>query len=618
MEFEHLGYGWMSQNIDRSGTGFGVIARSAGWDKKIGTIGRELGGLISRPADENSTFEIATHRGFRLLVRKSAVKNSRQGSYFVHLVDPAELPMPDCIDLLRAGLLFSSPEQFPDQLPTPSARPLTVDMPSVNRPLNLHDAPSETLLAGVGAAVLANLADSTKKYALVGVSLPDLTALLGETARILPLAISSRIRFIATTGDLAGVNESETRLVCAETYEHKTGVDYVVIDLSIPVESSGRALQPYASIMQRAIAWTSEGGVVAPHLANVDQLSDWLSTRELMLQPVAELSTAQLSTVLSMGHESLEWLDRPGNFEACVERAVQDERILRLLVRLPDKELLQGYASIIAGVVFKMDLSGDTRDHILQSLSVDRDQYSVEAIEVFWSHWQSEMTLSANQESTIYPLLAADNVWADQRNRQTLDVLLESVSFREYAAFGTEEVAIRMLTLEFEKPSKRRDYQALSALARYRPDAIVAFLAERGLGHDPLDHMWAVDALDLTHCINLLSGLSANPTVPPQTVFDSIAQSTRPEIERRELLRQVWPLLQQSMGIPSQLRDWLVVEMSPTPAKPVNNLATVPPLNSSRSGFDSQATQVMRRQSRESEARTGVMQRIRQAFGLSD
>ncbi len=263
-----------------SGSGFGVLAHSAGWPPELGTDARGLGSLVSFPAaagrvEPDDVYGLVRRGPGALLFRKAVAPPDsfgRRGNYLVHLVwDPSgtltarELP----------GLLTRPVEQLTSLAPTTELEEAVL---SLSAPVRLQLDDDDWAAAAAAVTCLLDGAD---------VTLPDRLPSGRPTVDVVfDLVPRGLLVDLSCSGESDGHGDTATTRVR--------------LDPAVPWELSR---SPIAELTVAA----ARAGRLPDDARSVGELEEQLHVQEWVTRPPEELTGSQVEAVLASA-EAEQWL----------------------------------------------------------------------------------------------------------------------------------------------------------------------------------------------------------------------------------------------------------------------------------------------------------------------
>lgn len=294
--YEQLVYTSARRTLE--GTGFGVLAHSAGWPEHLGLTGRSLGRLVAAPGGDGDDVALLRQDGGTLLCRKQSGGEDalgRSGNYLVHLLwDPrGQLTLREVLPPAGGALLDPVDGLEPTRELPRCALPL-----QRRQPLPAVDV--EEAEACV-AAVLRRLPAGGEVE--LPATLPSGGSSLALLAAALPRGILRSLSLVPEW---------------ASDVDRDSGV--VALRLR-PGAALGAATDTARMVLADA------GALVPDSLTSVAALEDWLRARRWAAEEPASLSADQVAVVLR-SDEGERWLVR-GGADRAVRAAEEDDDALR-------------------------------------------------------------------------------------------------------------------------------------------------------------------------------------------------------------------------------------------------------------------------------------------------
>ncbi|MFE6924358.1 hypothetical protein ACFVAV_25265 [Nocardia sp. NPDC057663] len=552
--FEHLGFGWMPRNIDAAGTGFGVIARSRNWNGSIGTIARDLGQLTARRPDDVETIELVTHRSFDLLVRTAVATgaHTREGAYFVHIVDITGTGVQAALALMRAGLPYSSTLQFTEELPNPGVAPLRLGSQTRS------GGPSDEFLGLVAAAILAYLDNAIPRIGIVGAT-PELFAdILYRVVEALPSGLADGLLFAWSAADLAHFG-ADPRIVGAPAAGELTGPRLVLDHRDSATTLHNPAVQAYLGLAATLLSLRRDDNLPDHSIGDVPQLRQWLSERQLRTRPVKDLSDSELVTLL-VAPDSEIWLQAQPTMTAVVRRAITTPPMLRALAnRFPRNAAVE---LEIFAALYDAERLSPNEEKIVGVAGLAFADYQGYAVQRFMSGF-GRTPAPSSVRRIVFPVITASPTLLEPSNRSMLERLMDEHEFRIAAAAGHPLLAQELVCSQLSLRSSRRDLEALDAAVRHDGDAVERAVRIAVDPEPAWTAAWILESLPLAAAASALRTLIKRGQLPPLDILSILGASQRHDQDVHRVFAEIWPEVSSALGVPDRLAPWLLVDEIP-------------------------------------------------------
>lgn len=552
LQLEHLAYGWYAQNLDRSGTGFGVFAYSTRWPRELGTEAMELGSLTKKVSTRGDLLYTRMHRGHRLLIRNIPVSGGRQGTYLVHIIDISS-PVIDMIGLLQiieSGLPYASMDSFADRLPTAQATPLGVHPARMDAPKGgLSDVLAALLVCGDGRGSGVRFGG-----AAIDVVNPDLAAAYG----VLPRRLRPDLEVRSWRPQASAASQDVTEL----TMPHGSTRETAFVDLRWSARGwqSVTAIDEYRDLANELLTLV-EGGYLPPEdVASFDRLHRWVTARRLMTVSPQQLSDAEVVTILAGSEDARAWLDDPFNAQRAIVAAVNDPGAAGYLDRLHRKRSVLGLEQQVCGELYARDLTGEEMNRVLKAFGIEWNHYTDLAVERFLTESKPGFKISQQRADVVFPVLSARDDLLRRPDAVIDDLLTRFSSFRRMAASSADSVVLnRLVDAEFAGRPEDCDWTLLGRIADRDPGMIVdSILSGRDAttvgGHlrSVLENLPIADSAEI--CLSVVKTRAGTGVV-----LDALTSAAMQAERRTELLAAVWPTVAASLGIPQRIQRMLRV-----------------------------------------------------------
>ncbi|WP_354056147.1 hypothetical protein [Dietzia sp. 2505] len=574
MSFEHLGYGWREANLDIGGKGWGVFAYSSGWPKEYGTEVNRLGELPRLVAAEGCLVFVRAHGNGRVLGRSTPERASRQGSFFLHLVDLSPVGQVDgaIFELISAGYPFSSPDEFSDPLPTQNARPIELQLSRSTTGTGRGETDGSTTLVLASHLAYADGVFDTITYR--GRSVDELADLISSALRLIPEPLQNVSNIRAWTPSGGSPADAFVSLSRQSDPSDDTSASALVLDADVGGGMRCRADNLPDTYLARAgeiIEYARIDGLQIPRCGSVGQLFDFLDVRRLYNVEPARLTDDEVRKLVSVEGEAGQWLSSRSAIDRAVMLGLTDGRVaqtVRSHSRVSDRADL---VELVSAAIY------DRLDDASQAVP------RLEAFGVPWSEFSTWMTTRLQLE-----LLngRGDGAWL----QYFAGDLIESLDPGRHGA----EDAIRVLAREVDdfavrvRKSANRPLQHLvaakaligemgpagddlvdAALDKAAPIEIAAFVRHAeasGAGPEALATVFkktsprfgAVSA----EAVTTACGVLMDEGWDPHAVLATLVASGLTTEEIRVVLATTWPQVAERIGLHRTIRDLTTPRLS--------------------------------------------------------
>ncbi|MGX1805439.1 GAP1-M domain-containing protein [Nocardia sp. NPDC055321] len=563
--YAQLVCGWALVNLESSGAGVGVVARSGNWPAALGSTVRELGQLVS-PVENAPGFvlEFTLARGIAVAGLKTP-SEVRPGTCVTHLVagERGAFDGGVALRLFESGALVTSLQDGVS--------------PTEHWPAAAAE-PDETLFEGAAAAsqeqpwlpvlvgaVLALLAGQGPPIALHVEQVRDSVTMLKALYGVLPRHLLRELTF--STGP---------------EYSPEAPAISTVVGWDTPLPAGRHAINPdsyveadaetYPRLGRDIVAHRRAGLAVPATLRSVHDVRQWCYQQHLRTVEPALLDDGQLVRVITDPTLGPDWFIEQAVARRAVTLAIDNPEVAAALAAIDHHTVvLNTFEKTLTDYVL-----ADARGHARATRVAEQLGFDISAVVVESSFRRLENgSLSASDAKVVWPQLKKD--WAtgetEERNR-ILDQVRRHRALREHAIASPDRFLVyETIRAEISDPAVHTGSSQLLRSAMHSHLAIVAqllvnvscnsrdrYVLEQILACAPDDQLprlvaecakyQAVDAFELMKAVTLVKA--------------------EPE-ELVAALKPAWRRLRGCLGLPEALEAVTTLDASPaTPAATAN------------------------------------------------
>ncbi|MFC9999943.1 hypothetical protein [Nocardia sp. NPDC127526] len=398
--FPQLLCGWALVNLESSGAGVGVVARSGNWPAALGSTSRELGGLVSPPVGEQTAdsfaLEFTIANGLAVAGLKTP-SDARPGTCVTHLIagEPGMLDGATALALFESGGFVTalngsvSPTEHWHSAPPPDGDSCAATADA------MLGQPWLPVLIG---AVLAHLAGQGPAIALHVEHTDDAVTMLKALYGILPRNTLRELTFATS-----------------EPYSPETPAIAAVIGGAAVPPPDRRIIAPESSTdgtdtypaVGRAIVEHRRAGITLPDtIATVHQIREWCYHQHLRTVDPILLDDAQLTQVITDPDLTADWFTDDLIARRAIALAIERPSVARALAEIEHHPATR---ADFEQALTEHIMTG--RDHTRATQIADQLGFDLGAV-VVAAAWQrlNSGTLAPGDAEIIWPQLHQD--WA--------------------------------------------------------------------------------------------------------------------------------------------------------------------------------------------------------------
>lgn len=559
--FPQLVCGWALVNLESSGAGVGVVARSGNWPPALGSTVRELGALASLAEGADTTtpdtfaLEFTLARGLAVAGLKTP-SDVRPGTCVTHLVagDQGTLDGVTALQLFESGEFLTS---LRDGLSPTEHWPMAAPTPDLNGQLFAGAAAAsleQPWLPVLIGAVLAHLSNQGPAIALHVEHTRDAVTMLKALYGIIPRNALRELTF--TTG---GEQSADTPSITA------------VIGWDTPVPPNRHVITPDSTVdgsndtyprLGRDIVEHRRAGTAVPaKLVSVQDVRQWCYQQHLRTIEPALLDDPQLIKVITDPTLSPDWFVDETVARRAIHLAIEKPEVAKALARIDHHAVVR--------TTFKQALTdyvlADTRGRTRASQVAQQLGFDISAVVVESSFRRLESgVLSVSDAKTVWPQLQQSWATGEPADR---DLVLEHVqrhpALREYA-LGSNDRHLVYETLRAEINDKTVPTASSQILrtAMYTQLNIVGQLIVT-ISYTSRDRYVMEQILTCAPDDRLPQLIAECAQYKAADAFEIMKAVTLVKAEPAELvaaLKPAWPLLRTSLGLPQALEAVVVLD----------------------------------------------------------
>ncbi|MCU1642524.1 MAG: hypothetical protein JWN03_2799 [Nocardia sp.] len=558
--FPQLLCGWALVNLESSGAGVGVVARSGNWPAALGSTVRELGSLVTLPdgeysaAPESFVLEFRIARGLAVAGLKTP-SDVRPGTCITHLI-AGECGALDGITALwlhESGELRTSlngsdspNEHWPPADPAPE--------------------PDEQIFAAATAAalvdpwlpvlvgsVLAHLAGQGPGITLHVAGARDAVTMMKALYGILPRDALRELTFSTGPGQ-----PSEALSIVTAIGRDTPPPDRVTINPDSSAEEPGDTYQN----LGRTIVEHRRAGIALPsELATVHEIRQWCYQQHLRTVDPALLDDAQLVQVITDPGLAPEWFDDTTIARRAIHLALDKTGVTSALAHMDHLPSVRtAFEQTLIECVMNDNRRRNRATQVAHQLGFDISEV------VTASAFQrlETGTLTASDAKTVWPQLQHDWTTGEAADRSlVVERLQQHRALREFT-IGSRDRALVYETVraEINDPAVHTGSSQLLRSAMYTHLPIVAqlmvnasctsrdrYLLEQLMACAPADRLAPL----ITECMRY-TGVDAFELMKAVTIVRA------EPAELVEALQPAWPALRRTLGLPQALETLTVLD----------------------------------------------------------
>ncbi|GAB0107762.1 hypothetical protein JMUB6875_67610 [Nocardia sp. JMUB6875] len=563
-DFAQLLCGWAVVNLESSGTGVGVVARSGNWPAALGYTTRELGSLVTwdgTPASPDAfALEFMLVRGLAVAVLKTP-SNARPGTCVAHLVagERGALDGAMALSLYDSGRFRTALDDpgFPTDRWDALSKPLEDNSfaftAAAEAYLELDWLPpllgySLARLAGRGPAVELHVEHGSDALAMLRAvygMLPRNT-LQGLTFRT-SAAPGPEVAISAVTRDGPGPAAGERRIVTPG--------------------DRGNESDPFVQLGQQIVDFRRAGITLPENLTTAEEIGQWCYRRRLRALAPNELDDDRLAEVIADPEIGPEWFHDKTVATRAIRLALERPSVAMSLARLDHRPgVRRTFEEVLTDRVMH-----DARDpghtlEVARQLGFDLSEVVVKAAR---RRLDTGHGLSTADAAAVWPRLHDEWATGNHKRRQMIaNYLTQHRTLRDYAAVSRDRaLAHRAIRAEVDDPAVPTGSSHLLRTAMQTNLTVVAQVAVDvacdGRDRYALEQILSCAPPDRLPV--LVAECARYPALPATDLMRALTLTRSDPDDLVEALRPAWHHLRRTLGLPEQIESLVVLSTAPAP-----------------------------------------------------
>ncbi|MEV6770113.1 hypothetical protein AB0N05_15965 [Nocardia sp. NPDC051030] len=556
-EFPQLLCGWAMVNLEDSGTGVGVVARSGNWPAAVGSTARELGPLVTMPGDglpatgEVYALEFTHARGVAIASLKTP-SSARPGTCITHLIagDPGVLDGATTLGLYASGGFRTTLNG--STTPTDQWEP-AAPTPDVDHDVYATALLDEPWLPELIGGTLAFLTGQGPALALHVHNADDAVTMLRALYGILPRNVLRQLTF--------------------STYAQQTpDIPAIAAVLGANAEPPGdrRVITPAGTAddpadgtlsLGRAIVGNRKAGVALPEsLSSVQEIRDWLYQRHLRTMEPALLDDTQLARVLTDPELSPEWFADGVVARRAIGLALEKPSVTKALARINHSpDIRAAFEQALIEHVKSGDRGQARASQVAGQLGFDLSEV------VSASAWQriDSGPLSVSDAKAVWPRIQKEWETADPDKREHVVArLTRHRTLRDFAIQSRDrQLVYETILAEVNDPAVHPGSSHVLHTAMYTNLPIVAQLIVNvsctSRDRYVLEQLMACTPND--RLPNLILECARYPAVGAAELVRAVTITRSEPAELAAALHPAWSTLRGFLGLPEPVEAMVVL-----------------------------------------------------------
>ncbi|WP_040816614.1 hypothetical protein [Nocardia concava] len=564
--FAQLLCGWAVVNLESSGTGVGVVARSGNWPATLGFTTRELGSLVTwdgTPASPDAfALEFMLVRGLAVAVLKTP-SNDRPGTCVAHLIagERGALDGAVALSLYDSGRFRTGIDDpgFPtdrwDLLPKPLEDNSFAFTAAADAYLDLDWLPP---LLGYGLARLAGRGPAVELHVEHG---SDALAMLRAIYGMLPrnslreltfrtsAAPGPDVAISAVTRDGPGPVAGERRIVTPG--------------------DRGNESDPFVQLGQQIVDLRRAGITLPENLTTADEIGHWCYRRQLRALAPVDLDDDRLAEVIADPEIGPEWFQDKTVATRAVRLALERPSVARALARIDHRpSVRRTFEEVLTDRVMH-----DTRDpghtlDVARQLGFDLSEVVVKAAR---RRLDTGHGLSTADAAAVWPRLHEEWATGNHKRRQAIaGYLTQHRALREPAALSRDRaLAHKAIRAEVDDPAVPTGSSHVLRTAMQTNLTVVAQVAVDvacdGRDRYALEQILSCAPPDRLPA--LVAECARYPALPATDLMKALTLTRSDPADLVEALRPAWHHLRRTLGLPEQIEALVVLSAAEPPAE---------------------------------------------------
>ncbi|MEC3952618.1 hypothetical protein VMT65_06210 [Nocardia sp. CDC153] len=558
--------GWAVVNLESSGTGVGVVARSGNWPAALGSTTRELGKLVTwdgvPTSPEAFALEFTLARGLAVGVLKTP-SNARPGTCVAHVVagERGVMDGAKTLALYDSGRFLTTlddpgyPTDRWDTLP---------DSPHDND--SGFDAAADAYLdldwlAPLLGYTLAHLAGRGPAVELRVEHATDALAMLRALYGILP---RNSLRDLTFSTASTPTSHHAITAVTRDSHHPATGERRIVTP-----GDRGDESDPFVQLGRQIIGNRRAGVRLPETLSTAEEIGTWCYRRHLRAMSPVELDDDRLAEVITDPDLSPDWFQDKTVATRAVRLALGRPGVARALARVDHHpSVRKTFEKVLTDTVM-----ADTRDRartaeVARQLGFDLSEAVVAAAR----RRLETGPLSATDAAAVWPRLHDDWATGSHKRRQVIAGYLTRHRTLRAHALGSRDRALlhRALRAEVDDPGVPTASSHLLRTAMHSQLAIVAQVAVDvacdGRDRYALDQILACAPPERLPA--LIAECARYPALDAITLMKALTLSRSDPAELVDALYPAWRDLRRRLGLPEPIEELVVLDASDSTPRP--------------------------------------------------
>ncbi|WP_330178783.1 hypothetical protein OHB26_19885 [Nocardia sp. NBC_01503] len=551
--FPQLVCGWALVNLESSGAGVGVVARSWNWPAVLGFTVRELGSLVTLPEGGDPigfALEFTVTRGLAVAGLKTP-SQVRPGTCVTHLIagDTARLDGAIALRLFASGGFLTSLNGSVS--PTDHWETTVPDSASHGFDATAEIAVEQPWLPALIGAALAHLAGQGPTIVLQVEDAHDAVRMLTALYGMLPRNVLRELTFSTTVSPLAEMPSITTVIGDA------TPPDRRVITTGSGIDNISDTYQR----LGRDIVEHRRAGITLPStLSSVNDIRQWCYQQHLRTLEPAVLDDAQMVQVLTDPTLTPDWFTDATVARRAIHLALDRPEVTTALANLQVRsEVRAAFEQTLTDCVMT-DRDRGRATRVAQALRFDLSEVVVASA----FRRLDNGTLSVSDAKTVWPQLQQD--WAvgdtDQR-KLIIERLQQHRALREFTIDSQDRYLVyETVRAEISDPAVHTGSSRLLRTAMYSQLPIVAqlmvnisctsrdrYILEQILACAPADRL-----------PTLVAECTRYPAVDAFELMKAVTIVRAEPAELVEGLKPAWTALRRAVGVPQAIEKLMVLD----------------------------------------------------------
>ncbi|MRH88136.1 hypothetical protein GFY24_11890 [Nocardia sp. SYP-A9097] len=551
--FPQLVCGWALVNLESSGAGVGVVARSGNWPATLGFTVRELGSLVSLPEGVEPVgfaLEFTVTRGLAVAGLKTP-SQVRPGTCVTHLIagDRARLDGSTALRLFGSGGFLTTLNGSVS--PTDSWSAAEPGSGGCEFGAAAQAALRQPWLPVLIGAALAHLAGQGPTIALQVSEAHEAVDMLTALYGMIPRNVLRELTFSTTTSPLAEMPSITTAI------GHAAPPDRLVITHDSVIDNLSDTYQR----LGREIVEHRRAGIAPPAiLLSVSDIRQWCYQQQLRMLEPALLDDAQMAQVLTDPTLPPDWFTDAAVARRAIHLALESPEVTAALANLQVHDEVRAVfeRTLIECVMSDRDRTRATR--VAQQLGVDLS----EAVVASAFRRLDNGSLTASDAKTVWPQLQRDWTTGDTGQRDlVIEQLQRHRALREFTIGSSDRYLVyETVRAEIGDPAVHTGSSELLRTAMYDQLPIVAQLMVNisctSRDRYVLEQIMACAPPD--RLPTLVAECTRYPAVDAFELMKAVTIVRAEPAELVQALRPGWTVLRRAVGLPQSIENLMVLD----------------------------------------------------------